>query len=89
MIYQTFKTDSVKAVSIASLEFGRKVAQAIVIHPDYSYAAIDEKRYQKYVIKVTAREKNAHKFFHKGMIYKKFFLDKEHGTYADSLEQSV
>lgn len=44
---KTFKTDSVKAVSIASLEFGRKVAQAIAIHPDYSYATIDEKEVPK------------------------------------------
>ncbi|CAG58875.1 uncharacterized protein GVI51_E05841 [Nakaseomyces glabratus] len=86
---KSIKTDGIKAVSVTSFGFGQKGAQAVVIHPDYLYAAIDEGRYNEYAAKVTEREKAAHKFFHNGMIYNKLFVSKEHAPYDDSLEEKV
>lgn len=86
---KSLRTSGIKAVSITSFGFGQKGAQAIVIHPDYLYAAIDQAKYENYVVKVTAREKSAHKFFHNGMIYNKLFVSKEHAPYSDELEQPV
>lgn len=86
---KSLQTSGVKAVSITSFGFGQKGAQAIVIHPDYLFGAVDQGTYEKYVAKVTAREKAAHKFFHNGMIYNKLFVSKEHAPYSDELEQPV
>lgn len=86
---KSLKTDGVKAVSITSFGFGQKGAQAIVIHPDYLFAAIDQGRYEDYVARVSAREKAASKFFQSGMIHNKLFISKEHAPYTDDLEQSV
>ncbi|KAM3159575.1 Fatty acid synthase subunit alpha [Lachancea thermotolerans] len=86
---RSIKTDGVKAVSVTSFGFGQKGAQAIAVHPDYLYAALDESAYRTYAAKVSAREQAAHKYFHNGMIYNSLFVAKEHPPYADELEQPV
>lgn len=86
---KSIKTDGIKAVSVTSFGFGQKGAQAIAIHPDYLYAAVDQSTYRAYVEKVTAREKAAYKYFHNGMIHNTLFVAKEHAPYADELEQPV
>ncbi|KAG0669283.1 3-oxoacyl-[acyl-carrier-protein] synthase [Maudiozyma exigua] len=86
---KSMKTDGVKAVSITSFGFGQKGGQAIVIHPDYLYAVIDEARYTDYAKRVAARERNARKFFLNGMINNKLFVSKEHAPYTDELEAPV
>ncbi|CAR31007.1 ZYRO0E07766p [Zygosaccharomyces rouxii] len=85
----SLKTNGIKAVSVTSFGFGQKGAQAIVIHPDYLYAAIDQATYEDYKLKVVSREKAAYKFFHNGMIHNKLFVGKDNPPYADELEQSV
>lgn len=86
---KSLKTDGIKAVSITSFGFGQKGGQAIVVHPDYLYAAIDEDRYNEYCQKVTLREKSAYKFFHTGMTQNKLFVSKEHAPYTEELEEVV
>ena len=86
---KSLKTNGIKAVSITSFGFGQKGAQAIVVHPDYLYAAIDESKYNEYKSKVNKREKTAYKYFHNGMITNKLFVSKEHAPYSDELEESV
>jgi len=86
---KSMKTDGVKAVSVTSFGFGQKGGQAIVIHPDYLYAIIDEARYVDYVNRVTNRERSARKFFLNGMINNKLFVSKEHAPYSDELEAPV
>ena len=79
---KSLKTNGIKAVSITSFGFGQKGAQAIVVHPDYLYAAIDESKYNEYKSKVNKREKTAYKYFHNGMITNKLFVSKEHAPYS-------
>ncbi|CCF58716.1 hypothetical protein KAFR_0F01200 [Kazachstania africana CBS 2517] len=86
---KSIRTDGVKAVSITSFGFGQKGGQAIVIHPDYLYAAVNESRYNEYVKKANEREKFAYQYFHNGMIHNKLFVSKEHAPYTDELEESV
>ncbi|SCU93162.1 LANO_0E03158g1_1 [Lachancea nothofagi CBS 11611] len=86
---RSIKTDGIKAVSITSFGFGQKGGQAIVVNPDYLYAAVDESTYRAYVAKVSAREHAAHKYFHNGMIYNTLFVAKENPPYADELEQPI
>lgn len=86
---KTLKTNGVKAVSVTSFGFGQKGGQAIVIHPDFLYGAIDESRYNEYAKKVAIREKSAYQFFHTGMTQNKIFISKEHAPYSDELEESV
>lgn len=85
----SLQTNGVKAVSVTSFGFGQKGAQAITIHADYLYAAIDKDTYETYVKKVTSREKAAYKYFHHGMIHNSLFVVKEHAPYSDELEQPV
>lgn len=86
---RSLKTDGIKAVSVTSFGFGQKGAQAVAVHPDFLYAAVDEATYNAYVAKVTAREKAAYKYFHNGMIHNTLFVSKEHAPYSDELEQPV
>ncbi|CCK69841.1 trifunctional fatty acid synthase subunit FAS2 KNAG_0D00890 [Huiozyma naganishii CBS 8797] len=86
---KTLKTDGVKAVSVTSFGFGQKGAQAVIIHPDYLYATIDEQRYRNYAEKVTKRGKAAYQYFHTGMTQNKLFVSKEHAPYTEELEESV
>ncbi|CAL9728619.1 fatty acid synthase subunit alpha [Monosporozyma unispora] len=86
---KTLKTNGVKAVSVTSFGFGQKGGQAVVVHPDFLYGAIDESRYNNYVKKVTIREKSAYQFFHTGMTQNKIFISKEHAPYTEDLEESV
>lgn len=82
-------TDGIKAISITSFGFGQKGAQAIVIHPDYVFGAINKEKYEEYKEKVEMREKRAVQFFQDGMLYNRMFVSKEHAPYIDELEQSV
>ncbi|SCU83339.1 LAMI_0C02850g1_1 [Lachancea mirantina] len=86
---RSIKTDGIKAVSVTSFGFGQKGAQAIAVHPDYLYAALDESTYQAYAQKVSARAKAAYKYFHNGMINNTLFVAKENPPYPDELEQPV
>lgn len=86
---KSMKTDGIKAVSITSFGFGQKGGQAIVVHPDYLYGAVDQETYNSYLKKINAREKSAYKYYHDGMIHNKLFVSKENAPYTEEQEQLV
>ncbi|KAL6244374.1 beta subunit of fatty acid synthetase [Rhinocladiella similis] len=86
---RSMQTDGVKAFSVTSFGFGQKGAQAIGIHPKYLFAALDQAEFQRYKLKVEARQKKAYRFFHNGMINNSIFVAKTHAPYPDELMQTV
>jgi fatty acid synthase subunit alpha len=83
------QTDGIKAFSVTSFGFGQKGAQAIGIHPKYLYATLDQAEFQRYKIKVEARQKKAYRYFHNGLINNTLFVAKTHSPYANELESQV
>ena len=86
---RSLQTDGIKAFSVTSFGFGQKGAQAIGIHPKYLFATLDQAEFQKYKVKVEARQKRAYRYFHDGMINNTIFRAKTESPYADSLMQKV
>lgn len=86
---RSIQTDGIKAFSVTSFGFGQKGAQAIGIHPKYLFAALDQTEFQRYKMKVDARQKRAYRYFHNGMINNTLFVAKTHSPYAESLESQV
>ncbi|KIV84545.1 fatty acid synthase subunit alpha [Exophiala sideris] len=86
---RSLQTDGIKAFSVTSFGFGQKGAQAIGIHPKYLFATLDQAEFQRYKIKVEARQKRAYRFFHNGMINNSLFVAKDHAPYPDELMQNV
>ena len=80
---KSIQTDGIKAFSVTSFGFGQKGAQAIGIHPKYLFATLDQADYQRYKIKVDARQKKAYRYFHNGMINNTLFVAKNRAPYAD------
>lgn len=83
------QTDGIKAFSVTSFGFGQKGAQAIGIHPKYLFATLDEAEFQRYKIKVEARQKRAYRYFHNGMINNTLFVAKTHAPYTDDQMSQV
>lgn len=86
---RSLQTDGIKAFSVTSFGFGQKGAQAIGIHPKYLYAALDQADFQRYKVKVEARQKKAYRFFHNGMINNTIFVAKSKAPYPDEIMQKV
>jgi len=86
---RSLQTDGIKAFSVTSFGFGQKGAQAIGIHPKYLYATLDEAEFQRYKVKVEARQKKAYRFFHNGMINNTLFVAKTAAPYPDELMSKV
>jgi fatty acid synthase subunit alpha len=86
---RSLQTDGIKAFSVTSFGFGQKGAQAIGIHPKYLFATLDQAEFQRYKVKVEARQKRAYRFFHNGMINNSLFVAKSHAPYPDELMQNV
>lgn len=86
---RSLQTDGIKAFSVTSFGFGQKGAQAIGIHPKYLFATLDQADFQRYKVKVEARQKRAYRFFHNGMINNSLFVAKSHAPYPDELMQNV
>ncbi|ODV78590.1 uncharacterized protein CANTADRAFT_6949 [Suhomyces tanzawaensis NRRL Y-17324] len=86
---RTIKTDGIKAVSVTSFGFGQKGAQAIVVHPDYLYAALDQSTYEAYATKVHARNKKTYRYMHNAITRNTMFVAKDKAPYADELEEGV
>lgn len=86
---RAIQTDGIKAVSVTSFGFGQKGAQAVVIHPDYLYAALDESTYNSYAEKVGARHKKAYRYMHNAVIRNTMFVAKDHPPYSPDMEQPV
>ncbi|KAK6202335.1 fatty acid synthase subunit alpha [Scheffersomyces amazonensis] len=86
---RSIQTDGIKAVSVTSFGFGQKGAQAIVIHPDYLYAVLDQRTYESYAERVSARNKRTYRYMHNAITRNTMFVAKDKPPYADELEQSV
>ena len=86
---RTITTDGIKAVSVTSFGFGQKGAQAIVIHPDYLYAALSKEEYESYTAKVSSRQKKSYAYIHNGMLNNSIFVAKDHAPYNDDQQESV
>ncbi|KAK7888270.1 beta subunit of fatty acid synthetase [Exophiala xenobiotica] len=86
---RSLQTDGIKAFSVTSFGFGQKGAQAIGIHPKYLYATLDQAEFQRYKVKVEARQKRAYRYFHNGMINNTLFVAKTHAPYPDDMMQKV
>lgn len=86
---KSIQTDGVKAFSVTSFGFGQKGAQAIGIHPRYLYAALEQTEFQRYKVKVEARQKKAYRYFHNGLINNSLFVAKTEPPYADSQMSQV
>ncbi|KAL9619278.1 MAG: hypothetical protein Q9160_006130 [Pyrenula sp. 1 TL-2023] len=86
---RSIQTDGIKAFSVTSFGFGQKGAQAIGIHPKYLFATLSQAEFQRYKLKVVARQKKAYRYFHNGMINNTLFVAKTHSPYAENLESQV
>ena len=86
---RSIQTDGIKAFSVTSFGFGQKGAQAIGIHPKYLYATLDKDDFQRYKVKVEARQKRAYRYFHNGLINNSLFVAKTTTPYAVELEANV
>ncbi|CAJ2512315.1 Uu.00g053300.m01.CDS01 [Anthostomella pinea] len=86
---RSIQTDGVKAFSVTSFGFGQKGAQAIGVHAQYLFAALDKQAYAEYVAKVTARQKKSYRYFHNGMVNNTLFQAKSTGPYTDEQLSSV
>lgn len=61
---RSIATDGIKAGLLKSFGFGQAGGEVLVIHPDYLFAAIDEKEYQSYAEKRARREMASYQYFH-------------------------
>lgn len=86
---RTIKTDGIKAVSVTSFGFGQKGGQAVVVHPDYLYAALSKEEYESYAEKVSTRQKKSYSYLHNAIITNTMFVAKDHAPYTDDQEQKV
>ncbi|CDK29759.1 unnamed protein product [Kuraishia capsulata CBS 1993] len=86
---RSIQTDGIKAVSVTSFGFGQKGGQAIVVHPDYLYAALSEHEYSAYAAKVNQRYKRSYRYMHNAIIRNTMFVAKDKAPYSDELEQPV
>ncbi|KOS21662.1 Fatty acid synthase subunit alpha [Escovopsis weberi] len=86
---KSIQTDGIKAFSVTSFGFGQKGTQVVGVHPKYLYAALDEKTFREYSVKVDARQKKAYRFFHNGLINNSLFVAKSKAPYTDEQLRSV
>ena len=83
------QTDGIKAVSLTSFGFGQKSAQAVVVHPRYLFATLEESDYEAYKVKASARQERAYRYGHRAMANENLFVAKEKPPYEASLESEV
>ncbi|ODV95607.1 hypothetical protein PACTADRAFT_42750 [Pachysolen tannophilus NRRL Y-2460] len=86
---RSIQTDGIKAVSVTSFGFGQKGAQAVVIHPDYLYASLDQGTYEEYAKRVAVRYNKTYKYMHNAVLHNSLFVAKDKSPYSDELEKPV
>lgn len=80
-INKTIQTKEVKATSVFSFGFGQKGAQAILVHPKYLFATLEESEYEEYRVKTARRRRVATAEFHRRMAQGKVFIAKDVAPY--------
>lgn len=79
---KAIQTAGVKAFSVFSFGFGQKGAQAIIVHPKYLFAAVEEEEFELYKGKVIKRQRNALKTFNKGFLGHRLFVAKDKAPFS-------
>lgn len=86
---RNIQTDSIKAVSVTSFGHGQKGAQAIIIHPRYLFATLEEADYHDYCVRAQRRQMKARKYLQDGMAHNNLFRAKTHAPYTDGQLASI
>ncbi|KAK2484350.1 hypothetical protein H9L39_02330 [Fusarium oxysporum f. sp. albedinis] len=88
--HHSIQTNGLRACSITSFGFGQKGAQAIIVHPRCLYATFSgAEEFQKYRCRLHARQRQATRFFQKGMATQALFVAKEKPPYTEQQESRV
>lgn len=74
---KSIQTTGINAASVFSFGFGQKGTQAIVVHPKYLFATLDEAEYNVYRGKTLQRRRVATADFQQRMLSGKFFVAKD------------
>ncbi|KAJ6023758.1 Acyl transferase/acyl hydrolase/lysophospholipase [Penicillium herquei] len=85
----SIQTCGLKAFSLTSFGFGQKGAQAIVVHPRYLYAMLEETEFKEYRKKRQIRHRKAFRFFHHGLVTNTMFVPKTEAPYRPAQQNSV
>jgi fatty acid synthase subunit alpha len=86
---KSIQTSGVKAFTVFSFGFGQKGAQAVVVHPKYVLATLEEDVFEVYRRKVLRRQRNATAMFHKGMLGNSLFVAKDKAPFEGKEELSA
>lgn len=82
-------TSGLKAFSLTSFGFGQKGAQAIIVHPRYLYAMLEQAEFKEYREKRQTRHRKAFRFFHHGMVTNSMFVPKTDAPYTLAQQNMV
>lgn len=85
----SIQTDGIKAISLTSFGFGQKSGQAVVVHPRYLFAALEECDYEAYKVRARVRREKAYRYTHRAMATESLFVAKEKPPYEESMESEV
>ena len=86
---RTLNSIEVKACLLKSFGFGQVGGEALLIHPDYILATLDEKQYESYLNKRGGRQEECYKHYHKSLTGGKLIHVKEAAPYTKQQEQQV
>jgi fatty acid synthase subunit alpha, fungi type len=82
-INKTLQLQEVKAVSVFSFGFGQKGTQAIVVHPKYLFATLDEGTYNAYCRKTEQRRRTAAAEWRRRLVEGRIFVPKDVAPYSN------
>jgi fatty acid synthase subunit alpha len=86
---QSIQTCGLKAFSLTSFGFGQKGAQALVVHPRYLYAMLEQAEFKEYQKKRQTRHRKAFRFFHHGLVTNTMFVPKTDAPYSPAQQNTV
>ncbi|KJK60840.1 hypothetical protein P875_00042921 [Aspergillus parasiticus SU-1] len=86
---RSIQTKGLKAFSVTSFGFGQKGAQAIVVHPRYLYAMLEDGEYHAYRTRRLTRYRKAFRFFHHGLATNTMFVAKTEAPYRPDQQNAV
>jgi len=83
---KTLQLQEVKAAVVFSFGFGQKGTQAIVVHPKFLFATLDEEAYHGYRTKTLQRRRAAAADFRRRLVEGRLFVPKDTAPYAATEE---
>ncbi|KAL4902743.1 hypothetical protein BDW74DRAFT_186700 [Aspergillus multicolor] len=81
--------DNMKAISLTSFGFGQKGAQALIVHPRYLFAIIDQNEYSAYTERCEIRKRKSDAYFHEGMNGNSLFRAKTAAPWGEQREKET